>query len=198
MTKLIITTLALAASAGTVLAEGTPNPYRRGAYPVIRADGMGGFQRAGGLVNFDFATAESWDSELDSSNEVHFITVTETAPMTSITWGGTITTVGASWLSEATIYFGAPDPSQSFYLTMGIDDNFSGTGTYSGSADIVAALGFPINAAGTWEIEFFESFDDVSDSIDAHWRNVTVGMVPAPGAAALLGMGALVAGRRRR
>lgn len=198
MTKFFVTALALTAAAGAAMADGPARPQMRPGVPVITGDGQGGFTRAGGLVNFDFATAESWDSELDSSNEVHFITVTETTPMTQLSWAGTLTTVGASWLSEATIYFGAPDPSQSFYLTMGIEDAFSGSATYSDSVDLVAALGFPINAAGTWEIEFFESYDDVADSIDGHWRNVGIAMIPAPGSAALLGLGGLVVGRRRR
>lgn len=195
--KTTIAALVLAAAAGSALADGPARPFARPGVPVIHADGAGGY-RAGGLVNFDMATASSWDLELDPSNDIRTFTVTETTPMTNISWAGTVATRGASWRNEAVIYFGAPDPAQSFYITMGFADGSPGTTSYSGSADIVAALGFAINPAGTWTLEFFESYDDVADAIDADWSNVNIAMVPAPGSVALLGLGALAAGRRRR
>ncbi len=200
MTKTIVAALVLASSAGAALAGvpgSSPNPFARPGVPVIHADGQGGY-RSGGLVNFDIAEAKSWDPEGDPSNDVRTFMVTETTPLTDITWRGTISTRGASWRSEAVIYFGAPNPAQSFYLTMGIADASSGTSTYTGSADIVAALGFAIDGAGTWTLEFFESFDDVPDAIDGDWSAIDIALIPAPSSAALLGLGALVAGRRRR
>lgn len=200
MTKMTMAALVLASSAGMAFA-GDPTKEQGGwnpaGIPVIYADGSGGF-RSGGLVNFDFAAAESWDAQGDSSNEVHVINVTETTPLTDITWRGTISTIGFSWRSEAAILFNTPNPAQSFILRMGSADSSSGTSTYTGSADIVAALGFAIDGAGTWTLEFYETFDDVSDAVDANWSGIDIALIPAPGSAALLGLGALVAGRRRR
>lgn len=200
MTKMIVTTLALASSAGVALAD-IPSKDQGGwsptGIPVIYADGSGGF-RSGGLVNFDIASTTSWDAQGDPNNQVFTYTVTETSPLTNINWRGTIATRGASWRSEAAILFNTPNPAQSFILRMGSADASSGTSTYVGSADIVAALGFAINGAGTWTLEFYETFDDVSDAIDADWSGIDIALVPAPGTAALLGFGALAAGRRRR
>lgn len=51
-------------------------------------------------------------------------------------------------------------------------------------------------------LEFFESYDDVADGIDALWQvgsilTLDMTIVPAPGALALLGLGGLAIRRRR-
>ncbi|CAN0594277.1 unnamed protein product, partial [Laminaria digitata] len=61
-----------------------------------------------------------------------------------------------------------------------------------------------VGADGILDINFFESFDDVAGEIDATYlagSTITIvgqGIVPAPASLALIGLGGLAAGRRRR
>ena len=76
----------------------------------------------------------------------------------------TLTTVGASWLSEAQISF-----QGDVFLTVGADD-FPGSGSYSsGGVILLADVGIPNIGIvdGSMPIEFFEGFDDVPDAVDA-------------------------------
>lgn len=52
------------------------------------------------------------------------------------------------------------------------------------------------NSSGQWTLTFENDFNFAGSQID--WANVNVTLVPAPGAAALMGVGALLAFRRRR
>ena len=61
--------------------------------------------------------------------------------------------------------------------------------------------GLVLDASGMLSIEVHEvGFDDNPGDIDSFFNSgtVTISYVPAPGALAVLGMGGLVAGRRRR
>jgi uncharacterized protein (TIGR03382 family) len=51
--------------------------------------------------------------------------------------------------------------------------------------------------AGTYTISVFDSFDDFGDDGIFNTES-TITLIPAPGAAALLGLGGLAATRRRR
>ncbi|GAA4809951.1 hypothetical protein GCM10011365_15170 [Marinicella pacifica] len=93
----------------------------------------------------------------------------------------TVESVGLSWLSEAVMLFsnsdGSADPNW-ISLTVGIGDDFAGTGTYGSGGvidftdnslpDIVA------NGDGLFQIQFFESWDDVDGSIDANFTSGTL------------------------
>jgi MYXO-CTERM domain-containing protein len=59
-----------------------------------------------------------------------------------------------------------------------------------------ASLG--MGGAGTWFFEVYETVNQAGDTPDAYWSNLSFTVVPAPGAVALLGLGGLVAARRRR
>lgn len=126
----------------------------------------------------------------------------------TISYDVNIETLGESWLREARMLFrnSANAPLFNFAPTgtgptaqvpsVGIENFFGGPLTLTGALP-PAALQLP---DGILKIEFFESFDDVADEIDAYYRSgsVTFTGIPTPGAAALLGLGALAAGRRRR
>ena len=68
--------------------------------------------------------------------------------------------------------------------------NSPGTFTFSGTAVVSGG-------AGTYTLTIFDSFDDAGTD-GSFLAGSTVTFVPAPGAAALLGLGGLAATRRRR
>ena len=79
-------------------------------------------------------------------------------------------------------------------------DVLFGWGESSGffaSAGSVLVTNGPAETLGEWRVEIFEDFDD--SGVDGFLNgSITINKIPAPSALALLGMGGLVAGRRRR
>lgn len=206
-------TLSIIAIAG-LAAAATANPALewRGATP--QSTDLRG-PTASGTFTVDLSGVASWDAQGDSDNDILLIDVNAAlggvsgaaATMTGIGWDNTIATQGASWLSEAVMYFDdniAPDLS-GLFLTTGIADGFPGTASYS-SGGILDLSDNSIPdialADGILRIEFYESFDDVADAIDAlYGGTLTIAAdytVPAPAGLAVLGLGGLVATRRRR
>lgn len=152
---------------------------------------------------YTWDAVDSWDAEGSPNNEVFSYVIDQEIVITDVAFEGTVETVGGSWQSEATILHDTPNPDQVLYLTMAAGVGEPGSGTYSGAANL-ADVGLPnieFLPGDTLGFEFFESYDDVEGEIDAYWTNVTLTLsgyvVPAPASAALLGMGALVARRRR-
>lgn len=168
------------------------------------------FNRVDGntIVTIEFTSdVATWDLVGDSSNVVWALDMGGPATMHGIGWDMTVQTVGGSWLSEARMYFDdniAPDLS-GLFLTPGIADGFSGTGSYSSAGILdLSDNGIPdiVLPNGFLRLEFHESFDDVADAIDGYFlagSTLTLDMtiVPAPGALALLGLGGLAIRRRR-
>ncbi len=166
----------------------------------------------GVVVNVDISGTESWDGYGDPSNTVILVDTAALLGLPSgtptefhgIGWDVTIQTVGASWLSEAKIYFDdniAPDGS-GLFLTPGVSDSFAGTGTYT-SGGIIDLLdnGIPdvILPDGILRMEFYEGFDDYADAVDAVWLQgvLQLDIVPEPASLALLVIGGLALARRR-
>ena len=82
------------------------------------------------VVNID--TFASWDALDDPSNDTLIVPLGAGAIMTGIGWDVGITTVGGSYLSEARMYFDGQDlDGTGLFLTPGVADANSGTGTYS-------------------------------------------------------------------
>ena len=121
--------------------------------------------------------------------------------ITTIAWDVTLTSIGASWGSEAVMNF-----EDQIFLTVSGDGAPVTSMNYSGSADLTDA-GVPnivMSADGILDIEFLESFVDNAGTGDNFFEagsSITISgnnIVPTPGSLADLGLGGLVAGRRRR
>ncbi len=155
-------------------------------------------------ITVDISGINSWDLAGSSFNETLSVSLGGDYLVVGLGWNVTIQTVGESWRSEATIGF--LDSSIGLQLAPGTD-NSSGTSTYTSGgildlASIDPTFPFTVGADGNLDLEFFESFDDVTGEIDATYLQGSSlqiqYVVPAPGALAMLGLGGLVAGRRRR
>ena len=161
-----------------------------------------------GLVDVDISGITTNDAEGAATNTVITVDLGSATTVTSIGWDvlqtAGLDSGGASWLSEMTI---AIDWEQD-----GINDLFitpSATGApgteanSSGGQILLADAGLPDGVVGTglFNIEFFESFvdeDGAAEGIFNSGSTLSFGLIPAPGAGALLGLGGLVAARRRR
>ncbi|KAA0216703.1 MAG: hypothetical protein DYG94_12950 [Leptolyngbya sp. PLA3] len=199
--------IAAAASAQISGSAGTTNPTNENVINLADFANIS-IQRGGGnaTVTIEFTgDVESWDFELDSSNVVAVFDMGGPATIHGIGWDVTLSTVGASWLTEAYVNFGELGGTPGLYLHPGAGTNSPGTASYSSGGIIdLTDNGIPdvVMASGMLRLEFFESFDDVADAVDAYWRagsTITLDMtlVPAPGALALLGLGGLAIRRRR-
>jgi hypothetical protein len=206
-------TLSIIAIAG-LAAAATANPALewRGATP--ESTNLRG-PIASGTFNVALDNAEHWDLQGSPNNQILLVDVNAAlggvvgagATMTGIGWDVTTSTVGGSWLSEATFYFDdniAPDLS-GLFLTPGVGNDFGGTASFaSGGIIDLSDNGIPdiALADGVLRIELYESFDDVADAIDSfNSGSLTIVAdytVPAPAGLAVLGLGGLVAARRRR
>ncbi|MDF1809387.1 MAG: PEP-CTERM sorting domain-containing protein [Phycisphaerales bacterium] len=158
---------------------------------------------AAGLANadtlvIDVSGLESWDFQGDANNMVMNVLVGAGASITNIAWDVNLTTFDVSWAEENTMgFFGNSET-----VTPGFGDAFTvSNANYSGSQASAIVLG----ASGMLDIEAYEvGFDDLPDAIDSIYEagsTITLsgtGFVPTPGSLAVLGLGGLVAGRRRR
>lgn len=146
-----------------------------------------------------------------SLNEVYNVNLGANAVVTGIGWDLFIATIGGSWLSEARFNFSSTgDLFDGVALTPAVGETTPGSGAYTsgGIIDLTAIpdgaggfidLSFAVGADGILRIELYESFVDNSGTGDAFVDGtLTIQYTPAPSAMALLGLGGLVAGRRRR
>jgi hypothetical protein len=160
-------------------------------------------------LTIDLSGVNSWDTQGDSDNLFSSFGMFGTlvgggAQIMGVSWDVTIETVGASWLSEASIRLSNTADTASYTFAPGEGSDFAGVMNFAGSTDLVATGDdFTLNADSILTIEFFESFDDVDGAIDATYLTgstltILYKPVPTPGALGLLGFGAIVGTRRRR
>ncbi|MEM1330327.1 MAG: PEP-CTERM sorting domain-containing protein [Planctomycetota bacterium] len=204
------------ASAG-VLSNNVASNTSRVTTIASDLSGMSVANRGSTLLSIDISGINSWDLEGAFDNESITSDIAAALGAASgtpvgidgIGWDVSLDTVGASWLSEATILFDdadAPGSLTSIALTVGVGDDFAGSASYSSSGvlDLAGAgLGDIELSQGNLLLDFFESYDDVAGAIDATFGagstlTISAYVVPAPASAALLGLGGLVATRRRR
>lgn len=152
------------------------------------------------------AGIQSFDAQDEPINTILTVDALAGGTVDNISWNVSLTTNGASWLSEATILI-LNSAGDGVVFSPGFGDDFSGSGTYADSASLVAlALSFDVLADGKLTFQFFEGFDDITGAADATFTagNVTFGgigvsAVPEPGTYGLMALGLLaVAGAARR
>ena len=153
---------------------------------------VSGLAQADTLV-IDVSGSNSWGFQGDALNEVLSVFVGSNATISNIAWNVNMTTLGLSWADENTMFFAGSES-----VTPGFGDAFTVTNAnYSGSQ----ASGIVLGVDGLLSIEFHEVGFDDNVGIDSFYEagsSITISFVPAPGSLAVLGLGGIVAGRRRR
>ncbi|MBL4809505.1 MAG: PEP-CTERM sorting domain-containing protein [Phycisphaerales bacterium] len=161
-------------------------------------------------ITLDLSGINTWDLFGDPDNLVMILDggpfANELSRVIGVGWDVTIETFDGSWLSEATIAIENSDQSGSFFVGPGSGIDTSGIQSFSsgGLVDLVnEGLDFTLNEDGDFRIEFYETFDDNPDLVDAEFLagstlRIQYTIIPAPGSIALLGLGGLMSVRRRR
>ncbi len=121
------------------------------------------------MLSVDYSGVNSWDAQADPDNEIVSSVLGAGAIVTGVGWNMSITTVGASWLSEVVLNLSGDGGD--VFLTVGVGDDMPGSASYAsgGIVDFTDnGLGnSPAFPDGSYPVEVFESFDDVADAIDA-------------------------------
>jgi hypothetical protein len=216
-TRVVSCAVVLAAVAGSATAQtltvGSPTELFR----TLSAGGStgGGFNTRSD-ISVDVSGRQSWDLFGDTSNNVLFVDVAAAlglpsgspVTVTGIGWDVEIATTtagtfGGSWLSEARFSLGNSVSPNLIGVRPGAGVDNPGTQRFTSAVVVFASVPLAdiVLADGVLRIEFNETFDDAGDEIDANYLAnsfITIRAIPAPGALALLGLGGLVAARRRR
>lgn len=133
------------------------------------------------MASVDISGTNSWDLLGSPNNEIVSEAIGAGGIVTGLGWNVTITTVGASWLSEAQTDFNGI-----INLTYGVGDDAPGSMSYNsgGIIDLTdnAVPNIPADAAGNIAMEFYEGFDDVVDAIDATYDSGTLDLAYIAGA----------------
>lgn len=145
-------------------------------------------------ITIDVSGVNSWGFQGDPQNEFINVFLGANASITNIAWDVNLTTLGISWADENTMTFNGAES-----VNVALGDAFTvSNANYAGSQ----GSGLVLGADGMLSIEVHEvGFDDNPGDVDSFYEagsSITISYVPAPGALAVLGMGGLVAGRRRR
>ncbi len=176
--------------------------------PGSALSGVGGYlqpsvPQANIVVNA--AGIASFDAQNAAGNTVLTLNAIPGSLVDAISYNLSIATVGASWLSEATVLF-TNSSGDGVMLTPGYAaPDGPGVGTYSDSVLLSNfGLTFNIGSDGLLFVQFFETFDDVAGAADAFYTagNITfgnIGPVPEPATYGLMALGLLgVVGAARR
>jgi hypothetical protein len=125
------------------------------------------------LMDIDITGIASWDLQDDPDNVTILEFLGVGGVMTGVGWDVNLSTVGASWLSEAVMYFDEESlDGTGLFLTVGVADGAPGAMNYSSPVIDLSDNGITnieTGADGNLHIQFFESFDDVSDAVDSFY-----------------------------
>lgn len=152
---------------------------------------------------------QTFDAFQDSSNIIRLLNIGAGSRVTGLTYNVTISTIGGSYLSEASIYYTDSAITDGVVFRPGIADARTGTATYTGTSDLIASgLDFVVGADGILRVEFAESFDDLPNAADANlsgsltfdYTPAATSGVPEPASWALMvsGFGVIGGALRRR
>ncbi|MDX2018512.1 MAG: hypothetical protein SFY95_12845 [Planctomycetota bacterium] len=200
MKKLAV--LVLMASAGVAMADKAPTSGQALSGHGAIGTAVDAFaDRA--VTNITLSGIPSFDPFGDANNFVGGVFIGANAQIVGIGWDVNLTANSPSWLSELTVAIENTSQSGGVFLAPGTGDDFGGTRTYSsgGIVDLVGlGLNFTLGGDGILRLEFFEGFDDFANGVDGFWNSGTLSIqwIPTPGALAILGLGGIAAGRRRR
>ena len=200
--KMKIAITAIAAIAGAA----TASPYFTAANGY-EATGNSAPAGAVATMTIDISGMETWDEAGSVFNTVLTANLGANAHVVGVGWDVSqmagLDSGAASWLSEMSIMFGSSSADVFFLAPSGT----AGPGTESNSSggilDLVGlTLDFFVDADGILEMEFFEGYVDEAGAAEGVFLSGSTiqvqYVIPAPGALAMLGLGGLVAGRRRR
>jgi len=154
-----------------------------------------GMAAAGSTLVIDVSGIESWEFQGDALNTILNVFVGANASITNIAWDVNLTTLGISWAEENTMgFFG---DSEQVFVAPGLPEVVTNV-NFTGSQASSIVLGVD----GMLDIEFYETdWNDNPAAVDGFYEagsSITITYTPAPSALAVLGLGGLVAGRRRR
>lgn len=158
--------------------------------------GAAGQARAAIALSVDLAGIQSRDALGSPGNVVLVLDALPGATVNMISWDLTLTTLGASWLSEATMFLRNSAGAGAAFIP-GYGDDSSGSDSYFGSASLVQiGTAFSVLADGKLYLEFYETFDDNQFAADAIYGRgsitlADIGVVPEPGTYSMLALGLL-------
>ncbi|GAB4184292.1 MAG: hypothetical protein Tsb002_07150 [Wenzhouxiangellaceae bacterium] len=178
---------ALAALVGLIAGSAAAQDGKTGAAGIISnragtvaVESINPVPAGANALCFDTQDIDSWDGLDDADNIIVEFNIGAGNALTGVSWDVSIETVGASWLSEATVQFsnsdGSADPN-AINLSVGAGDDMAGTADYSSGGILpfssVPLADITVNADGILRLQFFESFDDVADTIDGFWNPIS-------------------------
>jgi len=122
-------------------------------------------------ITVDVGGIESIDEYASPFNTVLGLQVGANSTITSVSYAFTLYADIPSYLSEMMIAFENSDQSDGVFFTPGLGDDFPGTASYSGSANLTdLGLDFQVGADGILRLEFFEGYDDYFTEWDGIWE----------------------------